>query len=185
MNKRRFRDTELCKILILLVEIALIAAAVYGVIWVYRAFGFAEALADYEYETYNGYAVCAPDDYVNVRDRPNKNSASIGRLEPGDAVELDGDEKNGYLHCVELSFESTEGWVFAGYIVFDPPQYVHEEYTVVSLGRLAARKYVNGRRTRWLKPMQVVMVYYWSEDWCVTNKGYVRTEWLECGGEYE
>lgn len=182
MNKRRFRDTDTCKILILLLEIALITAFIYSVVWLYRSFGFADAFAD-EVWTYDGYVICMPDDYVNVRNSPNKNSSSIGILEPGDVVKLDGDEQNGYLHCVDLSFEQSDGWIHSGFVVYDRPEYKNERYTVIANKRLAARKYVNGRRTRWLKPMTVVTVYYWTPEWSVTNRGYVRSEYLEFGGE--
>lgn len=182
MKGKRFTDTEAWKIIRTLIEILLIAAFIYGCIWLYRSLGFAEAHAEDEW-TYKGYAICTPDDYVNVRSRPGKNAESIGRLEPGDMVLLDGDEKNGYLHCVDLSFERSEGWVHSGFIVYDPPRRVDAEYTVTAKKRLFARKYVNGRKVRTLKPKAVVTVYYWSSEWCVTNKGYVQSEWLEYGGD--
>lgn len=181
MNKKRFRDSDACKILITLLEIALIAALIYGCIWLYRSFGFAEAFADSTW-TYKGYVICTPDDYVNVRARPNKNAEAVGRLEPGDMILLDGDERDGFLHCVDLSFEQSDGWIHSGFVVYDQPKLVNEEYTVVAKKRLFARKYVNGKKTRTLKPMTIVTVYYWSEEWCVTNKGYVQSEWLEYGG---
>lgn len=179
-QRKPFRETDLCKVLVLLIELVIIVAFIWFVVYVYRSLGFADAIADGE--TIEAYAICTPDDYVNVRSRPNKSGAEIGRLDPGDMVLLDGREKNGYLHCVDLSFEQSEGWVFSGYIVYDKPKLMNAEYTVVSNGKLTARKYVDGYRTGRLKPMTVVTVYYWSEEWCVTNKGYLRSEYLEYGG---
>ena len=181
MKRKRFTDTDAWKIILTLIEIALIAAFVYGCIWIYRSFGFAEALAEDDW-TYKGYVICMPDDHVHVRSGPGKKSGEIGWLEPGDMILLDGEEKNGFIHCVDLSFEQSEGWIHSGYVVYDPPIRMDAEYTVVAKKRLWARKYVNGRKTRALKPMAIITVYYWSDEWCVTNKGYVQSEWLEYGG---
>ena len=182
-NRRPFRETDLCKFIILLIELAAIAAFIWFAIYVYNVFDFSSAFADeYGTDVIRAYAICTKDDYVNVRSKPGKTGTEIGRLDPGDMVLLDGQEKNGYMHCVNLSFEEETGWVFAGYIVYDEPVYVDAEYTVVSNGMLTARKYVDGRRTGRLKPMTIVTVYYWSEEWCVTNKGYLRSEYLEYGG---
>lgn len=132
-------------------------------------------------EETTGYIMCA--DFVYVRPFPNKRCEEIGRLETGDAVHLDGTKKNGYLHCVDTGLEQSDGWVFAGYVVYDEPSRVFQKATIVSGGRLAARKYVNGKRIKWLKPLASLTVYYWSDEWCVTNCGYVRSEYLELEGE--
>ena len=174
--KKRFRDTEAWKWIITLLEILLIAAIVCGAIYIYTSFGFGEAKAD-EIR----YVMCM--DYVNVRFSPNKKQEPIGRLETGDAVTTDGKKRNGYVHCVNLDFEYSEGWVFGGYLVEDPPENIGQTATIVSKGRLAARKYVNGKRTRWMKPMASVKVYCWSDEWSLTNCGYVQSKYLELDGE--
>lgn len=126
------------------------------------------------------YVFCA--DYVNVRQFPSKKGEEIGRFETGDVVHLDGKKRNGFLHCVDTGLES-DGWIHAGFIVYDEPEHVNQKATVVSKGRLAARKYIGGKRTRWLKPLSTVTVYYWSEDWAITNCGYVQSKHLELEGE--
>lgn len=137
--------------------------------------GLPGAKAEVHYET--RFVLCS--DYVNVRCSPNKKQEPIGRLETGDMVITDGKKRNGYVHCVDLMFEDAEGWVFAGYLTEDKPEHVNRKATIVSRGRLAARKYVNGRRTRWLKPNAELTVWYWSDDWALTNCGYVQTKYLE------
>ena len=151
--------------------VLLIVASIY-----YVATSYSE-----EYETYDGYVICQPDDYINVRTRASRKSSVLARLDAGDVVHLDGKEKNSFLHCVDLSAEMTEGWIHKGYIVYDEPIRMNCLATVVSKGRLAARKYVDGKRIRWLKPMSTLRVYYLSDYWAVTNKGFIKTEFLELG----
>lgn len=157
-------------------EVVVLIAIVIAVIWFYQSVGFAERSDD----TIEAYVLCA--DYVNVRPFPNRNGEPIGRLESGDTVHLDGKKRNGYRHIVDTGLES-DGWVFAGYLVYDEPIRTNQSAVIVSKGRLAARKYVKGKRTRWLKPLASVKVYWWSDEWCVTNCGYVQTKYLELEGE--
>ena len=130
-------------------------------------------------ETTEAYVLCA--DYVNIRPFPNRKGEALGRFETGDVLHLDGKKKNGYLHCVGTNLEA-DGWIFSGYVVYDRPERIDRDATIVSKGRLAARKYVGGKRTRWLKPLATVRVYSWSDEWCVTNCGYVQTKYLELEG---
>ena len=126
-----------------------------------------------------GYVICAPGDYVNVRSGPGSKYESIGRFETGDRVTLDGKKRNGFLHCVGLSLEKSDGWIHSGYVIGSKPVSVNRNARITSNGRLAARKNVNGKRTRWLKPDAIVTVYVWSDEWCVTNCGYIQSQYLE------
>jgi len=166
------------KILKLIAELIIIIAVIMiisAIILMIEGVSVAEAEAE------EGYVLCS--DYVNIRSAPSKKGEPIGRFEIGERIWLDGKQKNGFLHCVNLSLENTEGWIHKGYVVWDEPIRVNQKATVTSKGRLAARKYVGGKRTRWLKPMASVKVYYWSDEWCVTNCGYVQTKYLELEGE--
>jgi len=176
--KKHFRDTDLCKWLIVIIELAMIVAAVWFCIYLYTTAGFAEGA-----EWQEAFIICKPGDYVNIRPHPNKKCEELGRLDAGDRIMLDGKKKNGYLHCVDLTMEQSEGWVFAGYVVNTRPERMDREATVVSIGRLAARRYVDGKRTKWLKPGTVVTVWFRSDEWCVTNYGYIMTEYLELEGQ--
>ena len=171
----RNRDAEWVKWVKTALEILLIAAVVWGAIALYTSLGLGEARAEEFYDTM--YVLCS--DFVNVRMTPNKKMEPIGRLEAGDEVTVDGKKKNGYVHCVDMMLESCDGWVFAGYLTSDKPEKVNRKATVVSKGRLAARKYVNGKRTRWLKPQSTLTVWYWTDEWALTNCGYVKTKYLE------
>ena len=170
---KQFLDSEAWSWIKTIIEILLIVAVVYGVVTFVT-----QSIAE---EEQTAYVICS--DFVNVRPCPNKKGEEIGRLEAGDSVVLDGKKKNGYLHCIDLSFEQSEGWIYKGYIVYDKPEFVNQNATVVSKGRLAARRYIAGKRIRWIKPLTTIKVYYWSEEWCVTNKGYIMSKYLEFEGE--
>jgi len=176
---KRFFDTEAWKWIKLVLELLLIAALVWGAIELYTSLGLSEAKAEEEYEIM--YVMCS--DFVFARATPNKKQEPIGRLEPGDEVVVDGRKKNGYFHCVDLTFEQSEGWIYGGFLVHDKPEKLGQTATIVSYGRLAARKYVNGRRTRWLKSGAKLKVWYWSDDWALTDCGYVQSKYLELDGE--
>lgn len=179
MKYKSFFDTAAWRWIKTILEILLIAAVIWGAVALYTSFGFGEAKADDFCETM--YILC--DDYVNVRMTPNKKQEPIGRLETGDAVLTDGRRKNGYIHVVDLNFECCEGWVNEGFLIYDMPEKMNRKATIISNGRLAARKYVNGKRKRWLQPQATVRVYCWSDSWCVTDCGYVQSRYLELDGD--
>ena len=183
---KRFRDTELWKYLRTALEIALIALAVLAIIYAFRSLGISEAFAEdvypgNEYET--AYVICMPGDNVNVRPFPSTAHERSGYLEPGEMVYMDGKKKNGFVHCVGTHTESGEGWVFKGYLVPDPPERMNQKAVITSNGRLAARKYINGKRKKWLKPQAIVTVYYWTDEWSLTDCGYVKSKYLDFIGE--
>ena len=128
------------------------------------------------------WILCQPDSFVNARMNPKKKSIEIGRLECGDKIYTDGKVKNGFLHVYGLSFEVGEGWVHKGYVVYDEPyKPVFQDTTVNANGRVKARKTINGQKRCWLKDGQSIKVYYVSNEWCVTNKGFVKTEYIDIG----
>lgn len=184
-DKKRFKDTELWKYIRTAIEILLIAAFIWAAIALCNGTVFADAedRDKHESELEIAYVICTKDDHVNVRPFPGRKHEPSGWLEPGDMVYMDGKTRNGYCHVVGLSNEEGAGWVHKGYLVSYPPEFVDRDATVTSKGRLAARKYVNGKRTRWLKPGSTVHIWYMSEEWCVTNRGYVQTKYLELDGE--
>lgn len=173
----RITDTNWWKWVRLVLEIVGIAAIIWTAIHVFTTIGSAHA--DDMHET--AYILC--DDHVNVRRTPDRKHDPIGRFETGDVVYLDGKTKNGFVHCVNLSLEEDSGWIHKGYIVYDKPEVVGKNATIVSKGKLAARKNVGGKRMRWLKPQATVKVLYWSDEWCVTNCGYVQSRYLELDGD--
>ena len=122
------------------------------------------------------WVLCQPNSYVNIRIRPSGRSEVAGYAECGDAFETDGISKNGFLH-VYASIENGEGWISKGYIVYEKPVFIGKEMTIYSKGRVNARRTVNGKRRCWVRPGDEVTVY-WMSEWSVTNKGFIKTEFL-------
>ena len=127
----------------------------------------------------DGYFIlCKPGSIVNAHYSAKKRSEVVGRYECGDYVRTDGIEKNGFVHIVDCSLECSEAWISKRYLVESEPRICYLRVIVVASGRVAARAWIDGRRNGWLKPGQEVTIYAQSETWCVTNRGYVRTEFL-------
>ena len=124
------------------------------------------------------YVICNPKSYVCVRMAAKKSSEETGRLEFGDQVITDGRKRNGYYHC-QISNEWGEGWIHKGYLVPDKPVKVTCMATVVAKGRLACRRYINGKRKAWARNGEDLTVYGYSDEWAVTNKGFVQMRYLE------
>jgi DMSO/TMAO reductase YedYZ molybdopterin-dependent catalytic subunit len=127
----------------------------------------------------DGYFVlCRPEpgNVVYVRKKPRTDATVVVWLEFGSYVKTDGKERNGFIHVVDLAAEDPEGWVYAGFLVPDEPQ--EGTYKARVNGRVNARKCVDGKRIATLYDGKVVTVYACSDEWCVTNKGYVMREWL-------
>ena len=134
---------------------------------------------NYAFADENGYyIICKPESHVNARNTPKKGGSIVGRFECGDYVRTDGRKKNGYAHLIDCSFEQTEAWVSERYLVKDQP-YIGEWHTVVmGCGRVAARRNVDGKRLRWLNPGTGVTIYVLSKEWCITNRGFIRSAFL-------
>ena len=158
------------RIAVTVAEIAMIAIIIAAIVFFMQTSGLAET------EYTEAFVICTPGDVVNVRPGPSRKGEEVGRLEAGERIWLTGKKRNGYLQCETVGIS---GWIHSGYVVYDEPERMNAEATIVSRGRLAARKNVGGKRTRWLKPGATVKVWYVSEEWCVTNCGYIRTEFLE------
>lgn len=125
------------------------------------------------------WVMCQPGSFVNVRKGPSSRYACIGRYETGDKVLLDGKFENRYAYSSSLALEDTEGWISTGYLVFDEPVWKDGEwYTVNSNGRVAMRRCIEGERTSWVKDGTQLQVFWWSEEWCCTTRGVIRTEFL-------
>lgn len=133
------------------------------------------ALAD----DYKVFAFCNPKTPVNVRRTPKKGSPITGRLDFGDSVTTDGEKKNGFLHVYGIT-EDGEGWIFAGNLITDPPVKTERTWaSVAASGRVMTYRWIEGKKNGWINVGDDVKVIALSEDWAVTNKGYIRTKYLE------
>lgn len=159
------------KILIAVGELVVIVAIVWACVFVLQSVGMAE-------EYMEAWVICQPNDYVNVRMNPSKRSTVVGYAEAGDEILVSDMEKNGFVCCYSIG-ESSCGWIHKGYVVYEKPVKVDVTATVASNKRLAARKYIGGKARKWLKNQDEVTVYWMTDEWCVTNKGFVMTKYLE------
>lgn len=174
--RKPFRETEAWKWIRTALEMAGFALAVIAIILLFRGLGVAEG-------EYDVYVICKPGDYVNARIRPSKNAEVIGYFETGDRLTTDGTEKNGFIRIVDASLEADVAWISTAFVVEDRPEITERRAMVTSNARLAARKGVGGKVRTWLHNGDEVTVLVISDEWCVTNKGFVKTEFIELEGE--
>ena len=123
-----------------------------------------------------GWIIC--EDYVQIRQWASRNATSIGQLDPGDEIEIDGKTESGWAHIVS----PCDGWVWAGYITFSEPQKIDAPGVVTAKKRVAARRWCDGPNVDskpWLISGSEVRIYWMCDDWALTNRGYVKSEWLE------
>jgi len=127
------------------------------------------------------WVICQPGDWINARRDASRKSASLGRLECGDEILLDGRTQDGWAHMVRAGLEEDDAWIWAGYVSFTEPQVFMDTLEVCGGRRIAARKSAGGDVRCWLKSGDEVFVYYRTDEWCVTSQGFIMTKYLEVG----
>ena len=126
------------------------------------------------------WAMCKPGSFV-----PSKNGHHVGILDPCDSFQTDGVTKNGYVRAIGLG-DCGEGWVYCGFVSTEKPEPVFERYMCNSLSRVACRRWISGPRVAnygWIVNGSTVEVFYRTESWSVTNRGYIKSEFLEADPE--
>ena len=129
------------------------------------------------------WVLCQPDSYVNIRQFPSKKHQASGRMECGWDAETNGKSQNGYLYLSSVGTEDGCGWINKGYIIYSEPIVKTFDTNIYSKGRVACWRSIGGKRRCWIKPGAVITVYAVSEEWSITNKGFVRTKYL--GVDYD
>lgn len=128
------------------------------------------------------WVMCQPGSQVNVRRTPSKRGQEVGYLDACDDFLTDGTSKNGYIRVYGIG-EYGEGWIYAGYVSTEEPEPVFERYVCCAKGRVAIRRWMNGpkvERSPWLASGSNVDVFYWTEEWCCTSRGFIKSQYLEC-----
>ena len=159
-----------------------ILAAVLIVMVIMSVFTIAIALfnaATAEEELAEAWVIC--QDYVHVRISPSRKSDSVGYVDAGDPVLVGSKKKNGFLRCYGIG-EAGEGWIHSGYVVYEKPVKMNCKAYSVSRGKLRARRHIRGKRVGWIKHLEYVTVYWWTDEWCVTDKGFIESRYLEMEG---
>ena len=168
----------------IILKLIVFILAIYFIIIVFGPFiGFAGAEAESNPELKQMWVICQPEDFVNIRSKPSRKSKYEGGLLCGYPVMVSNKEKNGFVYSPALNNEAGCGWISTGYLVDSPVYdkegdifYIHSKY------RVAARKCI-GRNVRcWLNDGAEVKVWFMSEEWSVTNYGFIMTQYLTKGG---
>lgn len=131
------------------------------------------------------WAMCKPGSFVEVRETPSKNGHHVGILDPCDSFQTDGVTKNGYVRAIGLG-DGGESWVYCGFVSTEKPEPVFERYMCNSLSRVACRRWISGPRVAnygWIVNGSTVEVFYRTKSWSVTNRGYIKSEFLEADPE--
>ena len=129
------------------------------------------------------FVMCKPveGNYVSIRRTPSRRSTEVGRLECGDWFETDGVSAEGWIRVYGIG-EYGEGWIYCGYVVTEEPQMIGKQYRVNSNGRVIIRKWMNGPKVDgkgYLVNGSTVTVFCIADGWAMTNRGYIKAEFLE------
>ena len=74
--------------------------------------------------------------------------------------------------------EEETGWISQRYIVYDEPHPMDAVMVITSEGRVACRKWIGGKIIRWMQDGERVHVFCMSNEWAVTEYGFIRCEYL-------
>lgn len=169
------RKNEIIRWAIFITGVLLVCVLVYIFLFALEA----PALAEEEEEMDKVYVMCNINSYVTIRSTPRKKHNEIQIAHAGDDFYTDWKKKNGYLH-IYGSFDEGEGWIKQEYVtIWEPYVYPEGETFIVTVKKVNCRKWMNGPRRGTLKKGAEVLVYLEGEEWCVTNKGYIQTKYLE------
>ena len=168
---RRNRILFITALVIALTLIAAVAFDAVGTLFYWMA---SEAEADTITEEV--WVLCKPEGTVNLRATPG--GRVFGGCQSGAKMWTDNRTKNGFLHVLELAAEEDSGWISSRYIVFDEPREVMDGMVVCSQGRVACREWIGGKVIRWVQDGELVTVYWISDEWAVTEFGYIRSVYL-------
>lgn len=131
------------------------------------------------------YCVCQ-DSRVNVRAKPSTKASVEGYLEFGWDCRVTGsarDSSGTVWYRVEGTTELGYGYVCASYLITSEPTRVDRQAKISADGRVAVYNRVDGRRKAWAKVGEDVQVRVYSDTWCLTDRGWIRTEYLRFSDE--
>jgi len=94
-------------------------------------------------------------------------------------VKTNGKTKNGFLYVFDLAAEVSDGWISTRYIVEEEPKDISTEMEIRAEGRVACRKWIDGKVIKWYRNGDRVYVHWMADGWAVTDRGYIRYEYLE------
>ena len=132
----------------------------------------------FDYARADYFVLCRPGAEINVREKAKLKSAVVATVFFGQRIETDGEEQNGFVHAVGLNAETDSGWIYKGLLTADEPIPATGSAQVFGADRVACRKYADGKVIRWAQDGENVRLYAISGEWCVTDRGYIKTAFL-------
>ncbi len=132
-----------------------------------------------EEQLIQAWVLCQPDSWINIRGSASNHGTYEGMLTSGDSIWTDGLSQNGYIHCDNMTTEAGCGWVYEGYVVYSEPIQINGYCSVKSNGRVACRRTIEGTRRKWLKNGDRLYVYSISDQWALTDAGFIRNDFLD------
>lgn len=146
---------------------------VIAVVLFLRETGLAERLQE------ECWILCQPDSCVTLRSGAGKNKPEFGACQCGDKLWTDNMIRNGFIHVLEVPAEESEGWISNRYVIMDKPEEMNQVMQIRADGRVACRKWIGGPVKAWIMPGDQLTVWWMSESWAVTSRGYIKSEFLE------
>ena len=129
------------------------------------------------------YVICNPESFVYIRSAPSFKSEEVARVEVGDEMITD-EKKNGKWVHVYYPCEAGEGWIYSGYLIYDEPLvYKDGLYAQTKYKKVLSRRNVNGKKRTQLKKGANLRAYVVSDEWTITDVGFIKTKYLDFGGE--
>ncbi len=132
-----------------------------------------------EEDLVQAWVLCQPDSWINIRGSASKDGSYEGMLISGDEIWTDGRSRNGYIHCENMTIEAGAGWVYEGYVVYSEPVAIDGYCRIISKGRVACRRTIDGTRRKWLKDGDMIFVYSASDEWALTDVGFVQCSYID------
>ena len=127
----------------------------------------------------DAWVMCNPGSNVNVRSHPSKGGESIATVYAGDYIPLTGKKQGRWYQC-DVPCEAGMGWIRGDYLAFDKPeQYLDGRKYRTTNGKVYARYSIRGNKCATLKKGATVTVLLKSSEWCVTDRGFIMTKFLE------
>ena len=170
------KATRIAKIIVVLMLTATFFIVLIEGCWTANMLAIFLSEAEADTITEEVWVLCKPDGTVNLRATPG--GRVFGGCQSGAKMWTDNRTKNGFLRVLELAAEEESGWISSRYIVYDEPREIMDGMMVCSDGRVACREWIGGKVIRWVQDGELVTVYWISDEWAVTEYGYIRAVYL-------
>ena len=170
--KKSTRD-EIRKWVITIFEIGLIVFAIIGLNALINSISLSESAS--------AYILCNPGNYATVRSEPCECGDEIGILETGNCINVTGETENGFVKF--LDSKGNECWVYVGYVTTSKPRWMNGRISTVKDSKCISSTVNMAKETGyWIEQGTKLQVFWYTDKWCVTNRGYVMTKHIEIGG---